>query len=206
MSVGAPIWFPVQQRMIKSQMRILPLLRLKRRQLLEWVWVSNEIFSIDSETLLWANAWAPASAAACHEGRGLGIRESKADRWQFVKSWININYISSVSREKGRMCSSVPLTTKVVSMPKKERAKQGPHPKPDASRGGEMSLYWKTAECQIITGGHLLVAVQYINLITSRILEGVNHRPQKTRPKLLIIWYKNDRGTHEPLLQIPSMM
>lgn len=41
-----------------------------------------------------------ASSTRCNEGTRWGIREGKVDRWQFVKSWININYISSVHRGK----------------------------------------------------------------------------------------------------------
>lgn len=100
MSVGAAVLFPVNQRIIRNQMKIFPQLRLKRRQFMSEVWVSNEIFSVDREPLLQANTWASASSTNYNGGRRWGIRKNKADRWQFVKSWININYISSASGGK----------------------------------------------------------------------------------------------------------
>lgn len=65
-----------------------------------WCFCFKWDLHMDGETLPQANNWASASLIKCNERRRWGIRESKADRWQFVKSWININYIPSVSTEK----------------------------------------------------------------------------------------------------------
>lgn len=73
----------------------------ERRQFTSEVFISKEIFTIDGETALPARTWASAGSTKCNEGRRRGIRESSADRRQFAKSWISINYISSVSREEG---------------------------------------------------------------------------------------------------------
>ena len=121
--------------MIKIQKKILPQLRLQRRQFTSEALVSRGIFTTDGETLLQAITWASASLTKCNERRRWRNKEGKMDRWQFAKSWININYVSSVS--KGRVCSNVWLTTETVStptMPKHGKHRAGPLFALDASR------------------------------------------------------------------------